>query len=369
MTEQAKTESTSLVVIQPTDVRAFFVESKNLDSILTEIETLANDFTPDVTTLKGRKLIGSQAYAVARTKTFIDGLGKELVDAEKEIPKRIDATRKRVRDFCDELQARVRKPLTDYENAEKARIAALDQRIAAIQELGAKATSESPSTEIKLWVGELESIAIDDTWSEYKERAQVAKDAAAVKLGAFLQTRITWEAQQAEIARLKAEQEEKDRIQREEQIAAQARHEAEQKALRDKIAAEQREQAARDAQLKAEADAKEAQQRLIREQQESAERERLAAEQAAERERLAVIQAQEAERQRQIDEQNRIAQEEAARKAEEERRSADVEHRRQYNREVINAMQAALPNLSEQDAITLLTAIVHQQVPHLSIQY
>ena len=351
MTEQAKTESTSLVVIQPTDVRAFFVESKNLDSILTEIETLATKFDPDVSTANGRKLIGSQAYAVARTKTFIDGLGKELVDAEKEIPKRIDATRKKVRDFCDELQARVRKPLTDYENAEKARVAALDQRLAAIQWLGTKATNESPSSEIQLWIDELEAIAIDDTWDEYQDRAQVAKEAAKVKLEAFLQTRLTWEAQQAEISRLKAEQEEKDRIQREKEIAAQARHEAEQKALREKLESEQRERAAKDAAARAEREAVEAKERLAREQQESAERERLAAERAAEQ-----------ERQRQIDEQNRIAQEN-------ERRAADVEHRRQYNREVIAAMQSALPNLSDQDAITLLTAIVQQKVPHLTIQY
>ena len=86
MTEQAKTESTSLVVIQPTDVRAFFVENKNLDSILAEIESLATNFTPDISTAKGRKLIASQAYAVSRTKTFIDGLGKELVDAERKSP-------------------------------------------------------------------------------------------------------------------------------------------------------------------------------------------------------------------------------------------------------------------------------------------
>lgn len=351
MTEQAKTESTSLVVIQPTDVRAFFVESKNLDSILTEIETLATKFDPDVSTTKGRKLIGSQAYAVARTKTFIDGLGKELVDAEKEIPKRIDATRKKVRDFCDELQARVRKPLTDYENAEKSRVAALDQRIAAIQELGAKATTESPSTEIQLWVGELEAIAIDATWDEYQDRAAVAKEAAKVKLESALQSRLTWEAQQAEIARLKAEQEEKDRIQREQQIAAQARHEAEQKSLREKLESEQRERAAKDALLKAEQDAKDARQRLEQERKD-----------AAERAELATKRALEQERQRQIDEQNRIAQED-------ERRAADVEHRRQYNREVIAAMQSALPNLSEQDAITLLTAIVQQKVPHVTIQY
>lgn len=347
MTEQAKTESTSLVVIQPTDVRAFFVESKNLDSILTEIETLATKFDPDVSTTKGRKLISSQAYAVARTKTFIDGLGKELVDAEKEIPKRIDATRKKVRDFCDELQARVRKPLTDYENAEKSRVAALDQRIAAIQELGAKATTESPSAEIKLWISELEDIAIDATWDEYQDRAAVAKEAAKVKLEAFLQTRLALEAQQAEIARLKAEQEEKDRIQREQQIAAQARHEAEQKALREKLESEQREQAAKDAAARAEREAAEAKERLAREQQESAERERLAAERAAEQERQRI----------------------ANLKAEEERRAADIEHRRTINRAVIAAIMAVDPTITAVQAEAVMKAIVLKKIPNTSIQY
>lgn len=373
MTEQAKTESTSLVVIQPTDVRAFFVESKNLDSILTEIETLATKFDPDVSTAKGRKLIGSQAYAVARTKTFIDSLGKELVDAEKEIPKRIDATRKKVRDFCDELQARVRKPLTDYENAEKSRVAALDQRIAAIQELGAKATTESPSTEIQLWVGELEAIAIDATWDEYQDRAQVAKEAAKVKLGTALKNRLTWEAQQAEIARLKAEQEEKDRIQREKEIADRARHEAEQNALRDKIAAEQREQAAinaklkaeqdaRDAKLKAEQDAKDAQLRLEKERKD-----------AEERQRLAVQQAEQQERQRQIDEQNRIAQEEEQRKAEAAAKAANIEHQKLINNEILDDMQAAAAakgfQLSREIGVAILSGMVFGKVRHTKIQY
>lgn len=351
MTEQAKTESTSLVVIQPTDVRAFFVESKNLDSILTEIETLATKFDPDVSTAKGRKLIASQAYAVARTKTFIDGLGKELVDAEKEIPKRIDATRKKVRDFCDELQARVRKPLTDYENAEKSRVAALDQRIAAIQELGAKATTESPSTEIQLWVGELEAIAIDATWDEYQDRAQVAKEAAKVKLGTALKNRLTWEAQQAEIARLKAEQEEKDRIQREARIKEEARLEAERDLMRQQIESEQREKAAKEAQLKAEQDAKDAQLRFEQEKQDSAERERLAAERAAEQER------------------QRIAQEEANLKAEEERRAADVEHRRTINRAVIAAIMAADTTITAVQAEAVMKAIVLHKIPNTSIQY
>jgi hypothetical protein len=362
MTEQAKTESTSLVVIQPTDVRAFFVESKNLDSILTEIETLATKFDPDASTAKGRKLIGSQAYAVARTKTFIDSLGKELVDAEKEIPKRIDATRKKVRDFCDELQARVRKPLTDYENAEKSRVAALDQRIAAIQSFSSKVTNESPSAEIQLWIDELEAIAIDATWDEYQDRAAVAKEAAKVKLEAFLQTRLTWEAQQAEIARLKAEQEEKDRIQREKEIADQARHEAEQKALREKLESEQRERSAKDALLKAEQDAKDAQQRLEQERKN-----------AEERQRLAVQQAEQQERQRQIDEQNRIAQEEAQRKAEAAAKAANIEHQKLINNEILDDMQAVAASkgfqLSREMGVAILSGMVFGKVRHTKIQY
>lgn len=373
MTEQAKTESTSLVVIQPTDVRAFFVESKNLDSILTEIETLATKFDPDVSTTKGRKLIGSQAYAVARTKTFIDGLGKELVDAEKEIPKRIDATRKKVRDFCDELQARVRKPLTDYENAEKSRIAALDQRIAAIQELGAKATTESPSAEIQLWVSELDAIAIDATWDEYQDRAAVAKEAAKVKLEAFLQARLTWEAQQAEIARLKAEQEEKDRLAREARIKEEAKLEAERESMRNQLELERQkreaeeaqakaEQDAKDAKLKAEQDAKDAQQLLEQERKD-----------AEDRQRLAVQQAEQQERQRQIDEQNRIAQEEEQRKAEAAAKAANIEHQKLINNEILDDMQAAAAakgfQLSREMAVAILSGMVFGKVRHTQVQY
>ncbi len=259
----------------------------------------------------------------------------------------------------DALRDEVRQPVTELEEKEKARIAALDQRLNEIHQIGSVAGLDIlPSETITAWIGKLEAISVDATWDEYQDRAAVAKEAAKVKLEAFLQTRLTWEAQQAEIVRLKAEQEEKDRVQREQQIADQARHEAEQKALREKLESEQREQTAKDAAARAEREAAEAKERLAREQQESAERERLAAERAAEQ-----------ERQRQIDEQNRIAREDEQRKAEAAAKAANVEHRRQYNREVIAAMQTALPNLSEQDAITLLTAIVQQKVPHVTIQY
>ena len=346
--EQQNTEL-ALPVINKEQYPSLYIAG-GLDPYYQKIRNQVLSEVPDLTTKKGIARVKSLAAMVSSSKVAIEKPGREYLKQLKEMPKVIEAELRDWNQKMDALRDEVRQPVTELEEKEKARVAALDQRITAIQELGAKATSESPSAEIKLWIGELESIAIDDTWSEYKERAQVAKDAAAVKLNSALQNRLAWEAQQAEITRLKAEQEEKDRIQREEQIAAQARHEAEQKALREKIAAEQREQAARDAQLKAEADAKEAQQRLIREQQESAERERVAVEQAAERER------------------QRITQEEANRKAEEERRAANVEHQRTINRKVVSGLIAA-SGITEEQAKSILCATVRKEIPHLIIQY
>lgn len=350
MTESTNTEL-ALPVINPEQYPALYVAG-GLDPYYQQIREQVMSEVPDVNSKKGIDRIKSLASMVSRSKTAVEKPGRDYLKHLKEQPKIIEAELRDWVSKMDALRDEVRYPVTELEQKEKARIAALDQRLNEIHKIGSCAEFDVlPSETINAWIEKLDAIAIDATWDEYQDRASAAKEAAKVKLSSALQTRLTWEAQQAEIARLKAEQEEKDRIQREEQIAAKARHEAEQNALREKIAAEQREQAAKDAQLKAEADAKEAHQRLIREQKESAERERVAAEQAAERER------------------QRIAQEEANRKAEEERRAADVEHRRTYNREVIAAMQQALPSLSEQDAITLLTAIVQQKVPHVTIQY
>ena len=357
MTEQANTEL-ALPTITPEQYPALYV-SGGLDPYYQQIRNQVLSEVPDLNTKAGIARVKSLARIVSESKTAIEKPGRNYLKQLKEMPKVIEAE---LRDWVtkmDALRDEVRQPVTELEEKEKARIAALDQRLNEIHQIGSVAGLDIlPSETITAWIGKLEAISVDATWDEYQDRAAVAKEAAKVKLGTALKNRLTWEAQQAEIARLKAEQEEKDRIQREQQIAAQARHEAEQKALREKLESEQREQAAKDAAARAEREAVEAKERLVREQQESAERERQAAERAAEQ-----------ERQRQIDEQNRIAQEEAQRKAEADAKAANVEHRRQYNREVIAAMQLALPNLSEQDAITLLTAIVQQKVPHLTIQY
>lgn len=99
-------EVTDLVVIEKANAMTVFQSADQIEEILQKVEREVMSFVPDITTAKGRKEIASLAYKVAQTKTYLDGLGKDLVAELKEIPKLIDANRKTVRDRLDELKAK-----------------------------------------------------------------------------------------------------------------------------------------------------------------------------------------------------------------------------------------------------------------------
>ncbi len=371
MTEQANTEL-ALSTITPEQYPALYV-SGGLDPYYQQIRNQVLSEVPDLTTKKGIARIKSLAAMVSSSKVAIEKPGREYLKQLKEMPKVIEAELRDWNQKMDALRDEVRKPVTELEENEKVRIAALDQRISAIQSFSGKVTNESPSAEIQLWVSELEAIAIDATWDEYQDRAALAKEAAKVKLEAFLQNRLTWEAQQAEIAQLKAEQEEKDRLAREARIKEEAKLEAEREFMRKQLELERQkreaeeaqakaEQSAKDAKLKAEQDAKDAQQQLEQERKDAEERQRLAVQQAADQ-----------ERQRQIDEQNRIAQEEEQRKAEAAAKAANIEHQKLINNEILDDMQAyALSKgleVSRDTLRVLLAGMVFGKVRHTQVKY
>lgn len=110
-------KETALVTIEPVNALAIFTTPEKVDPILEAIRKVVSEFEPDVTTAKGRKEIASIAHKVAQSKTYLDGIGKKLTDEYKEIPKKIDANRKRIRDELDALKDEVRRPLTEWEDA------------------------------------------------------------------------------------------------------------------------------------------------------------------------------------------------------------------------------------------------------------
>jgi colicin import membrane protein len=109
-----------LVVIEPANVLTVFTKPDQMDPILDRIFKEARSQVPDTSTAKGRAAIASLAYKVAQTKTYLDGLGKDLVAEMKKLPAVVDESRRNMRDKLDALKDEVRQPLTDWE-AEQAR--------------------------------------------------------------------------------------------------------------------------------------------------------------------------------------------------------------------------------------------------------
>ncbi|MFQ2715123.1 hypothetical protein ACK3YJ_09560 [Aeromonas caviae] len=362
MTEQAKTETTQaqLVVIEPTTAVALFTEGQGVAELLADIRQKATSLVPDITTPKGRKEIASVAHAVARTKTYLDGLGKELTDQYKEIPKRIDANRKTLRDTLDALKDEVRAPLTQYEAAEEARVAALQSRLARLNELGSSASIEIAAADLQVMLQEVEQNALDDSWQELLPQATVAKELATKRLGEALAARQKYESEQAELEQLRQKQAEQDRIDRErlivEQAAEQARREEENRQRLEREAAQHREQEAqRQAQV-----AQQAAEQALRDS-EAAELARQQAEaNAARQAEEAAARAAEQERQRIADEQRQKAAEDAA-------RSADMEHRRTINNAILMDLMGL--GIDEGKAINLIKHIASNKIDHLTINY
>ncbi len=307
---------------------AVFTNNDQLDPLIEAIEKEARSLVPDVTTKKGRDAIASMAHKVARSKTYIDNAGKDLVAELKALPKQIDESRRVVRERLDALKDEVRRPLTEWE-AEQERIKAEE----AMNALHAEALAMN-----------------EDFDRQLAARIESDHEMALLMNDAF-------DREQAE----KKAESERQRIAREEEFKRQAeekaKREAAEQAQREIDAAAAREREAILAKERAEREQKEAAERAEREKQAAVEAERRKAQEEADRIR------REAEQR----EQARLAEEK--RKADEQaRREADVKHRKAVGVEVVKALMANT-SLTRDQAIEVLTVVKDGRIPHTGISY
>lgn len=351
----------AIIEIAPDLAPSIYVEN-GLDKFLEQIREGVNE-VPDLSTAKGRARIASLAAQVSRSKTAVEKPGRDYLKRLKEQPKVVEAELRRFVNECDQLRDEVRRPLTEWEDAEKARTEELQQRLVDLRALADvidTAGNYLPSADIQQRIQEAKSVVLDDSWQERAAEAGVAKDSTIQQLEASLAVAKKREHEAAELERLRKEAEEKARLEREEAI----RREAAEQAKRD---AEARARAEIDAAARREAEAMAATERAEREKieaQQKAEREAKAAAEKAEQEKNAAI-AAERHRQEELEaarlaEQKRIADEEA-------RRAADKEHRRTINRQAIADLIES--GLSQEMAEKALIAIASGKVSAVSIKY
>ncbi|MFB4629478.1 hypothetical protein [Enterobacter kobei] len=307
-------EVTDLVVIEKQNAMAVFTTKEQLDPIIETIEKEARSLVPDVSTRKGRDAIASMAHKVARSKTYIDNAGKDLVAELKALPKQIDESRRIVRERLDALKDEVRKPLTEWE-AEQERIKAeeamnalhaeaLEMNIKFDQELAAKIEADH----------EMALLMNKDIDRDREEQRRLAE-----------------QAQRERDERLK--QEAADKAKRE----AEERH-------------------------KAELDAAE---RKRKEDADRAEREKQDA--IAEEKRKAQEEADRIKREAEAKEKARLAEEQ--RKADEQaKREADVKHRKTVGTNIVNALTSHT-SLTREQAIEVLIALKDDLIPCAKIHY
>ena len=317
--EQIEIEQQALAVAFSTD--------GGINSIIEQITTQAREKARnlDAETPKGRKELASIAYSVSKIKTWLDEHGKNLVSEAKSKIKVVDNERKAVRDQLDLLRDEIRKPVTDFEDAERKLIENAKQ-IKNLCESLKTPTDEFgnllSSAQIKTRLDSVNEIIIDD--NQYQAELKDIVELTQLWLKNLLHSVDEQEKQAEEIKRIQAEEAanaaEAERIARDERIAFEAA-ERERKAAEAEIAKVQKE-----------------------------------AEQAIENERKRIEQERQSEK---LEQERKAAIEKA--------RSEDKENRRTINRKALEAFIEN--NIEAEVAKSVLKLIVNGNIPNVLIQY
>lgn len=293
------------------NLQKLFTE-EGMDALISEIEIEAGSFSADVSTKEGRAKIISMAAKVARCKSPIKELATELKDDSRRLIDSVNRRLSRYEAAMDDLRDRIRQPVTEIEEREAAELKARQDRLAEIERLS---TTRAFSTveDVKGLLKDLE-IAFDfDNWGEFQFKAEITYQRAKEYLQSELERGIKYEAEQAELQRLRREAAEREQKDREAEIARQAAE-------------------------KAKREAEQLAQKVARET---------------------------AEREQKIAEEKRIA---------EEKLAANKEHRAKINEQAIKGLVKAFEDtpfagLSANLVIAIIGAIAKGEVPHVSINY
>lgn len=352
------TTETALALPEPATLATILKSSDTLDAMLGRLEASAREEAQkcDAATKKGRDALKSLAYKVSQSKAELDRQGLALTEEARKQIDAVNAGRNAAKTRLDALRDEIKRPAVEWEAAEEQRIAGHKAALAVMQDLG-RVDSMSSSGDIRAIVAEIEAIETGEMWEEFHPIAAAAKEQALKKFRADLAAAEQREAEQAELARLRAEAQARAEEEERRRLAAE-RAEAERRAAEDaerrrieaeKAEAARREQIEREKAQAVERAAREAEERAAREKREAEERHvRELAEAKAREERAA-----QAERDRILAQ--RRAEEEAA-----EKRRADEAHRRKILKDIADAL-TPIPRES------IPQAMLDGRIPHVKV--
>ena len=333
-------EDQALIVIESLDLQTVFTPT-GIDSVINHIEQQVASFVPDMTTAGGRKEIASMAYRVTRSKTLIDKAGQTLTEDWKKKAKKVDTVRRKAWDKLEEIQARVRAPLTEWEEIEKTRIANHQANMKTIKELGEMKPDNLEDLVSVMF--KLDSFNIDTSWQEFMAAGIEAQNTARNLLVTHRQLL----EQRIEIERLRKEADKKAQEDRDRKLA----EDAAAKAKKD----------AEDVIAKAKKDAEDA---IAKAKRDAENKARYDKEQAD----LRVKQAEENAKKAADAERQRILKEQRDADMAQKKREADLEHKKRINQGAMQAIKSTI-GCTDDHAKNLVIAIAKGQIPNVTIKY
>ncbi len=347
-----------------------------VDAVLDKLERDVRATPTDISTKAGRAAVSSLAHKVARSKTALDELGKNLVADWKARSAAVDADRRRVRERLDSLRDEVRRPLTEWEDAERRRVEGHERMLAEIESFTRFTAAEPTAEAVALRVAQLNKV-IDTPreWHEFAKRAADTTAAMKATLLASYDVAIRREAERDELARLRkgaeerAQRERDERLQREaaeraravaeaearEAARVQAAKEAAERARveRERVAAEEARLAAEAAAERTKRDAEEA----AKQEAERVECARIAAGEKAKRDAEAAVEA----------ERTWVAAKKQAAEEEVARRERDERHRETVHQVIADDLVRR--GLTPKNAGVVVRMLATGGVPHVRVVY
>lgn len=353
----------SLVVFNDQELNAVdLFEKKEVVKIVETVKTVLSKEVFDVSEETGRKDLQKRYKQIRKWSKLLDDVGKTHVAELKARPKIVDGNRKDMRDELEGFADTVRKPLTEWEQAEEKR---KQDILARVEAMNLPNDHEfTTSAQFKEFLAGVNAVVIDSSFMEFEGWAKETKEKSTLMLEGMIARKQKEEQEAAEAERLRLEAEEKARAEREKRIAEEAaekaRKEAETKAEQERKVAELKAEAERQELIRKEREAKEAQER--------AEREKIAAEERAKLEQEQAIKAEQERHRKELE--ARKVKEEAERKAA-EKKAENKRHRAKINNQIVKAlMDATLEEpLTESQAKLLVTLIAKNLIPCVTIYY
>lgn len=370
-------EGGDLVAMATVNPLAVFTDREQFSQFYQKIKAETDKHVADVTTERGRIAVRKLAFSVTRAKTSLDKAGLALTEEWRQKTALVNASRKEMVAELDALAKQVRQPLTEWEEAEQARI---DGCRAVIEGMKAAAviSIDDTSETVRARGTEVWETRIGEEFGDLADEARVVRETSIATLQRALARLTKEEEDRAELERLRAEaaereareaaeREERERVEREREAAEaeeRRRQEAEAaEAERVRLAAERAADEAREAEAAKAREAEAARQReyeaqLAEERRQREEAERVAREERERRER------EEADRQAEAD---RIERERQEQEAADRRREADRAHRQRVQKAAKGAIMRC--GVEEETAKTIVLAIVAGEIPAVSLRF